>query len=70
MPDPLNLFLSIIFGVMGIAYCKYGRQNGFFFVFCGLLLTIFTFFVDETIPILYTGVGLIVAPFILNKFFE
>ncbi len=70
MPDPLNLFLSIMFGIIGIAYCKYGRQNSFLFVFSGLMLMVFTFFVSETMPMLYTGLGLLIAPFILDKFFD
>ncbi len=70
MPDPLNLFASILFGIIGLAYCKYGRERSFFFIFFGLLLMVYTFFVTDTMSVIYVGLGLAVAPFILNKFFD
>ncbi len=69
MPDPTNLFFSIFFGVLGSAYCIYGRKQNLFFVLPGIGLIIYTFFVSTTAQVIWIGVILAIVPFILTKFF-
>jgi hypothetical protein len=69
LPTPSNLFFSLFFGAFGTAYFIYGKKQSAYFLISGIGLLSYTFFVDDTAAIIWTGVALIIAPFILNKFF-
>lgn len=68
MPEPLVLFCSIVFGILGLVYCKYGRKENFYFVLAGICLMGYTFLVDGGMAVLLTGLALAAAPFIMTKF--
>lgn len=69
MPEPINLFFSIVFGMLGVAYVMYGRrQNDFFFILCGLGLMGYTFVVDSTAAVIGVGAVLAVIPIIISRY--
>ncbi len=66
----MNLFFSIVFGMLGVGYTMYGRkQNDLYFILAGLGLMSYTFVVDSTAAVIWVGAVLSVIPFILSKFF-
>lgn len=66
----MDLFFSIVFGMLGVAYTMYGRkQNDFYFILAGLGLVSYTFVVDTTAEVIWVGAILAVIPFILSKYF-
>ncbi len=67
MPEPLDLFFSIVFSVIGMGYLKYGRKAGGYFSLAGVGLIAYTFLVSSTVQIILVGVILVVAPFILDR---
>ena len=68
--DPTNLFFSIVFGIVGMGYTAYGKKNDFFFLLSGLCLMVYTFFDLSTFATVAIGLGLMLAPFVLSKFFD
>jgi len=69
MPEPLNLFFSIVFGMLGVAYSMYGKRQGdFYFILAGIGLVCYTFVVDSTAAVIWVGVVLAVIPFILSRY--
>lgn len=70
MPEPLDLFFSIVFGAIGAGYLVYGKKSqSFFFILCGLLLISYTFVTSSTAEVIWYGVALLIIPFILDKLF-
>lgn len=69
MPEPINLFFSIVFGVLGAAYTMYGKKQGdMFFIISGMSLMGYTFLVDSTVAVIWVGAALAVIPFILSRY--
>lgn len=67
MPEPSDLFFSILFGIVGMAYMAYGRKNDFYFMLAGMCLIAISFFTFDFVTYICIAVGLIIAPFILTK---
>ncbi len=65
--DPTTIFLSIIFGVIGMGYFSYGKKQNPFFMVTGILLMVFPYFTSNIAAICGIGVLLLVLPFILTK---
>ena len=60
-----NIFIwSIIFGIIGMGYFSYGRNQDYNrFSYIGMILMIFPYFVDTEISVILTGIFFIVIPF-------
>jgi len=69
MPEPSDLFSSLVFGTVGLGYYIYGKKQNFYFMICGIGLMVYTFVVSGSAA-LYTGIILTIAPFILSKFLD
>lgn len=65
--DAAYIFFTIIFSVIGMAYCVYGKKNNPYFLIFGLFLLIFPYFVSSFSLFMLTGIGLILIPFILDR---
>lgn len=68
LPDPYNLFFSIVFGMIGASYAMYGKKENFYFLLAGLLLMSYTFIFSTTVEVIWIGLTLTIAPFLLTKF--
>ena len=65
--DPLNLFLGMIFGAIGVGYFMYGKkQQRFVPLLIGVLLSVYTFFVSDWIWILIVGIVLSIIPYFVR----
>jgi len=65
----MNLFFSIVFGMLGVAYAMYGKKQGdLFFIISGMSLMSYTFLVDSTAAVIWVGAILAVIPFILSRY--
>ena len=67
--DSNILFLSIIFGIIGMGYFSYGRNQNYgkIFFYSGIGLMIFPYFVDSESSIILVGIFLIIIPFIIRR---
>jgi hypothetical protein len=62
-----SLVIGLLTGALGMAYMVYGkRQTKFAPIAAGLLLCIYPYFVDSLLWLCVVGVGLAVAPFLLD----
>ncbi len=69
MPEPINLFFSIVFGMLGVAYTMYGKRKGdFLFIIAGMSLMGYTFVVDSTAAVLWVGAVIVVIPVIISRY--
>ena len=60
---------SIGFGIIGMGYFAIGKKRDLpSFLYSGIALMIFPYFVDGLIANILIGVGLSLAPFLLKKF--
>ncbi len=63
MPEPLNLFLSIVFGGIGFAFFIYGKKQAKFIpLIVGIILMIYPYFVSSALWIGIIGIGLSAIP--------
>ena len=59
----MELFVSILFGVVGSAYLVYGKRQGeVWFIVAGFALIIFPYFVSGVFLTLLVGAVLLVFP--------
>lgn len=69
MLDPTTLFLSLIFGSIGLFYLMAGKRlerdimRG-----CGLLLMVYPWFVQSTIALVVIGIIITLAPPVARRF--
>lgn len=68
--EPTNLFLSIVFGIIGTGYFAYGKKNNFYFMISGISLLVFTFFDLDDVTFGCVGTLLIIVPFVLTRYFD
>ncbi|WDZ52277.1 amino acid transport protein [Acinetobacter vivianii] len=62
-----QLFLSVIFSSIGLGYFLYGKKQKMTVpLVCGLVLMLFTYFIDSTAIISIIGVILSVVPYFLR----
>ncbi|WP_445404658.1 amino acid transport protein [Acinetobacter vivianii] len=62
-----QLFLSVIFSSIGLGYFLYGKKQKMTVpLICGLVLMLFTYFIDSTAIISIIGVILSVVPYFLR----
>lgn len=65
--DPNSLFFMLLFSVIGIGYFNYGRKNNIYFMVSGILLMVYTYFVNNLVILIAIGTLLVIIPFVLNK---
>ena len=65
--DTTTIFISIIYGIIGIGYFTHGRKNNFYFIPSGIGLIVIPYFVSNLQPLLLWGIVLIALPFILER---
>jgi hypothetical protein len=66
--DPKTLLLAFIFSIFGMAYLSFGKKRQEMrFVISGILLMVFTYFVDSTQWTVVWGVGLLASPFLMAR---
>ncbi|WP_032857575.1 hypothetical protein [Acinetobacter dispersus] len=62
-----QLFLGVIFSSIGLGYFMYGKKQKMTVpLVCGLVLMLFTYFIDSTAMISIIGVALSIAPYFLR----
>lgn len=62
-----QLFLGVIFSSIGLGYFLYGKKQKMAVpLACGLILMLFTYFIDSTAMISIIGVILSVVPYFLR----
>jgi hypothetical protein len=65
--DTTQLFFSVFLSAIGLGYFIYGRrQTRFVFLFCGLGLMLFPYFVASWILFLGMGLVLLILPFLIR----
>lgn len=70
MTDPMNIAVSVGFGLLGFGYLMYGKaETSFLFILFGVALMAYTFVVYSTSQIIIVGIILAILPFILSRFF-
>jgi hypothetical protein len=66
--DPGTLFISIIFGIVGMGYIAYGRrQQKPLPLLIGIALGIYPYFVSNLILMIGVGIGLMVLPYFIES---
>ncbi|MCH7317425.1 MULTISPECIES: hypothetical protein [Acinetobacter] len=62
-----QLFLGVIFSSIGLGYFMYGKKQKMTVpLVCGLVLMLFTYFIDSTAMISIIGVVLSIVPYFLR----
>ncbi|MDH1857699.1 amino acid transport protein [Acinetobacter junii] len=65
--NALTLYLSVLFSSIGLGYFIYGkRQKMIVPLICGLLLMLFTYFIESTTMISMIGLILSIVPYFLR----
>lgn len=67
--DVNNLFFSFLFSIIGMCFFSYGRKNDLYFLLSGIALMVYPYFVSQTTSLIITGAILVIAPFLLGRFF-
>jgi hypothetical protein len=68
--DSHTFILSIVFGIIGMFYFSVGRKNNNkeMFLYTGIALMVFPYFVNEQTATFLAGLGLTLLPFVVKKF--
>lgn len=65
--DESLLLWGMLFGSVGFGYFLYGkRQKAVVPMVCGIVLMVFPYFVEGTIPLVAMGIGLSVIPYFVR----
>ncbi len=65
--DESLLLWGVLFGSIGIGYFIYGKREKVIVpMVCGLVLMVFPYFVEGTIPLVAIGVALAVTPYFVR----
>lgn len=63
----MTLVFSLIISLVGFVYSSYGKKIAdFLFIFFGLLLMIYPYFIEDLVTSVIAGVLLAIAPFVLK----
>ena len=67
MLEPLTLFLSVLFGSIGVGYLIYGKkQQKLVPLVVGLALMVFPYFVSSNLVLIVVGVLLTIVPALIK----
>lgn len=62
---------GLVFSSIGLGYVIYGRrQNKKLVFYCGVGLMIYPYFVADLTVLILVGLGLIILPKLLSRFFD
>ena len=62
-----GLYFSIVTGALGLAYIVYGRrQTRLVPVISGLVLCVYSYFIDSWVWLCIVGAACLVAPFVIE----
>lgn len=71
MPGAEQLFIGIVAGAFGMGYIVYGRRQAkLSAVIAGVLLCVYPYFVDSLFWLIVVGVVLLVAPFVIERYWS
>lgn len=63
-----SIIAMVIFSIIGLGYFTYGKKSRqLLMLICGIVLMVYSYFVDGTVYIILLGVGLSALPFILGR---
>ncbi len=67
MPDPLTLFLGVLFGAIGTGFFIYGKkQQAFVPLLCGVGLMVLPYFIANIFLLILAGIVLTVLPYFIR----
>ena len=65
-----NLFLNLLISSVGMGYFIYGRKMvDIPFIVCGLILSVYPYFVGDLTLMIIIGVVILSVPFLLRRYF-
>lgn len=64
--DGQSLFFSLFFSIIGMGYFSYGRKDNPIFLFAGVLLMVYPYFISSMVWLIIVGILLCVFPFLLR----
>jgi len=67
--DATYIFINIVFSFIGLAYVSYGKKTSPYFLFSGIMLMVFTYFVNGMLWTIVAGAFLVILPFILDRIY-
>ena len=67
--DPTQLFFTIFFSMVGIAYYSYGKKESLYYRFAGIGLMIYPYFVSSNWGLGLFGALLMILPIVLDRIF-
>ena len=66
----MKIYLDLLLSSIGLGYFIYGRNSKrFVFLIPGVILMVYSYFTDSIVLSLIIGIILLVAPWIINRFF-
>jgi len=67
MPDPLTLFLGVLFGAIGTGFFIYGKkQQALVPLFCGLGLMALPYFIANIYLLILAGIVITALPYFIR----
>lgn len=67
--DPYDIFFSILFGLIGIVYIRYGKkESSFYYMLSGLSLMAYTLVTTTTTQVICLGLLFMLLPFLLDRY--
>ena len=62
-----GLLAAAFFSIIGFAYFMYGKKSvNYLFLFCGITLMAYPYFISKTVYVIVVGVVVSVIPFIIK----
>ena len=65
--DSYTSMLSIVWSVIGLGYCSYGRKASPYYLIAGIILLVFPYFVGSFWATLGLGLLCLVLPYLLDR---
>jgi len=67
VPPPLQLFIGLVAGAVGVGYFVYGKKESrFAAMLSGIALCIYPYLVSSVLWLIVIGIALLAAPFLLD----
>lgn len=66
--DPWYLMLSLVFGMIGFGYFRYGkRQSELLMMIAGVLLMVFPYLITNLVAVVVVGLFLVAGPLVARR---
>jgi len=63
-----KLFFEVFISIVGMGYAWSGKRHGNPVLFwCGLIMGVFPYFVDNAVALALLGLALMIAPFLIRR---